>query len=395
MTNTVMKINTLNRVLSVICLAVLLLLTGCWDRREINDVAFVLAGGADKEGDLIRISVLIPLTGNMGNTGGGGGSGGQKSFTIKTETGKTVSEAVSKLQYRLPRHLFFGHRRVIIIGEELARTEGIETVIDAITRTPEKRLSTFIAVSEGKAIDLLNANTRIERFSAESIREQLQSETTARINLKEAVCKLITVGEDVFLPYVQKVKTNIKGQGSEDIRSEGFVLFHDGKMTGKLEGASAIGFRLLNQSVRDYDETLHLDGNYLTVTINHAIISIKPIVKNGELSYRIHSKVKASISEDKNQERNYDYSEQRKRIEQSIAQNIVHNINLALKEMQQNNSDAIGFGLKAYLAYPQIWTKTYRKDWDEIFPKIKFEVAAEANLFRLGMSSENLGRKDH
>ncbi len=42
----------------------------------------------------------------------------------------------------------------------------------------------------------------------------------------------------------------------------------------------------------------------------------------------------------------------------------------------------------------QIWTKKYRNEWNEIFPKIKFEVTAEANLFRVGMSSENLGRRD-
>ncbi|WP_435163039.1 Ger(x)C family spore germination protein [Paenibacillus glycanilyticus] len=378
-----------------VCVVMLLVLTSCWDRREVNDVAFVLAGGADKEGESIRISVLIPLTGNMGTTGGGGGSGGQKPYTIKTESGKTVSDAVSKLQHRLPRHLFFGHRRVIIIGEELARTEGIEAVIDAVTRTPEKRLTTFIAVSEGRALDLLNADTRIERFSAETIREQLQSETSSRINLKEAIYQLINVGQDAFLPYVQKVKTNIEGQESEEIRSDGFVLFHNGKMTGKLEGNSALGFRLLNQSIRDYDETIHSNGSYLTVTINHAKISIKPILKNDELSYRIHSQVKVSISEDQNQERNYDYSGQRSRIEQSIAQHVVDNINLTINTMQQNNSDAMGFGLQAYRTYPKIWTTKYRKDWNEIFPKIKFEVTAEANLFRLGMSSENMGRKDH
>ncbi|WP_167201833.1 Ger(x)C family spore germination protein [Paenibacillus sp. BK720] len=392
-----MKINRLSRILSLaLCLGALLMLIGCWDRREINDVAFVLAGGADKEGDLIRISVLIPLTGNMGtaNSGGGGGSGGQKPYTIKTETGKTVSEAVSKLQYRLPRHLFFGHRRVIIIGEELARTEGIDLVIDAITRTPEKRFSTFIAVSEGRALDLLEADTRLERFSAESMREQLQSETSTHINLMEIISKLVTVGQDAYFPYLQKVKTEIKGQESEDIRSESFVLFHDGRMTGKLERDAALGFRLLNQSIRNYDETVIVDGSYLTVTISHASTSITPIVKNNELTYRIHSSVKVSVNEDRNLARNYDDPEQRNRIERNIARHVADNINLAIHKMQQSNSDAIGFGLHVYRAYPHIWNTKYRKDWNEIFPTLKFEVTGEANLFRFGMSSENLGRKD-
>lgn len=65
-----MKISTLSRMI-VIGVAVLLLLTGCWDRREINDVAFVLAGGADKEGDNILISVLIPLPRRAGCFTGG------------------------------------------------------------------------------------------------------------------------------------------------------------------------------------------------------------------------------------------------------------------------------------------------------------------------------------
>jgi hypothetical protein len=51
--------------------------------------------------------------------------------------------------------------------------------------------------------------------------------------------------------------------------------------------------------------------------------------------------------------------------------------------------------LQAYRAYPKIWTTKYRKDWNELFPKIKFEVTGEANVFRLGMSSENLGKKEN
>ncbi|SFE02088.1 spore germination protein KC [Paenibacillus catalpae] len=391
-----MKMSKVWRVLSIsMCMGMLLILTGCWDRREINDVAFVLASAIDKEGDSIRVSVLIPLPGNMGSSaGGGGGSGGQKPFTIKTETGNTVREAVSKLQFQLPRHLFFGHRRVIIIGEQLAREEGVDTIFDGVTRTPENRLTAFIAISDGKAQDVLNADTRLERFSAESMRELLQSEASVRISLKDVVGKIISIGEDAFFPYIEKVKTKIKGQESEDILIEGFVLTHNGKMTGTVKGNAAIGLRLLNHSFRKYDETFNDAGNFLTVAITEADIKIKPVMKNGELSFRIHSMVKASVNEDLDPNRNYDDYETRKQIEQIVSQRVEDNIKLAIKKMQQSNSDAIGFGLHAYRAYPQIWTKQYRKDWETIFPEMKFEVTAKANLYRFGMSSENLGRKD-
>lgn len=383
-------------ILGAVLVGMLLLLPGCWDRREINDVAFVLASAIDKEGDNIRVSVLIPLPGNMGGSGsgGGGGSGGQKPYAIKTETGKTIREAVSKLQYRLPRHLFFGHRRVIVIGEDLARSEGVSTIIDAVTRMPENRLTAFIAISQGNAVDVLNADTRLERFSAESMRELLQSEASVRVSLKDIISKVIAIGEDAFFPYVEKVKTKIKGQEAEDVLIEGFVLTHDGKMKGVVKGNAAIGLRLLNRQFRKYDETFNDEGNYLTVAINQADVNIKPVLKDGKLTFRIHSMVKASINEDRNLDRNYDDYKQRRQIEQMVQQRVVDNIKLALANMQRTNSDAIGFGLYVYRAYPQIWTKQYRKEWGTLFRETEFEVTATANLFRLGMSSENLGRKD-
>ncbi|CAM3102768.1 Ger(x)C family spore germination protein [Paenibacillus lupini] len=382
--------------IGIVLLGMLLLLSSCWDRREINDVAFVLASAIDKEGDNIRVSVLIPLPGNMGGTGsgGGGGSGGQKPFAIKTDTGKTVREAVSKLQFRLPRHLFFGHRRVIIIGEDLAKQEGILTMIDAVTRTPENRLTAFIAISEGKAVDLLNADTRLERFSAESMRELLQSDASVRVSLKDVISKVIAVGNDAFFPYMEKVKTKIKGQEAEDILIEGFALTHDGKMKGVLNGNAAIGLRLLNHQFRSYDETFNDEGNYLTIAINQADVSIKPVMTNGTLSFRIHSTVKASVNEDRNLDRNYDDYKQRRQIELIVQQRVIDNIKLAIANMQRANSDAIGFGLYVHRAFPQLWTKQYRDEWETIFRETKFEVTATANLFRLGMSGENLGRKD-
>ncbi|TXK73213.1 Ger(x)C family spore germination protein, partial [Paenibacillus sp. N3.4] len=43
------------------------LLTGCWDRTETNDIAFVLTSAIDLEDDgRYRISYMLPLPGSMG-----------------------------------------------------------------------------------------------------------------------------------------------------------------------------------------------------------------------------------------------------------------------------------------------------------------------------------------
>ena len=80
-------------------------LTGCWDRTETNDIAFVLTSSVDLEDDgRYRVTYMLPLPGSMGGaSGGGGGTAGGKSYYIDSEVGTTIRDAISKLQIRMAR----------------------------------------------------------------------------------------------------------------------------------------------------------------------------------------------------------------------------------------------------------------------------------------------------
>ena len=162
------------------------LTTGCWDRIEINDLAIVLATAVDQEQNgLIRFSALISLPGNMsGITGGGGGSGGNQSYYVDSEVGRTAREATSKLQMRTERRFTFSHRRILIVGEELARESGIQSLFETLPRLHDTRLTTHMIIAKGKGYDLLNATPHFERFSSEVIRELSQSPESLHIEMK-------------------------------------------------------------------------------------------------------------------------------------------------------------------------------------------------------------------
>lgn len=62
------------------CLPLLLLsllLSGCWERKELNELAFVLALGLDKaeKGYNVTMQVVIPSSISSQNAGGTGGAG--------------------------------------------------------------------------------------------------------------------------------------------------------------------------------------------------------------------------------------------------------------------------------------------------------------------------------
>nr|MDA8233335.1 Ger(x)C family spore germination protein [Clostridia bacterium] len=82
---------------------ILLLLTsflsGCWDRRELEEQAFVLTLGVDKgtipSSFLWTFQIAIPRQLAGGQTGGGGGGGGQKPSTIISVEATTLFGALN------------------------------------------------------------------------------------------------------------------------------------------------------------------------------------------------------------------------------------------------------------------------------------------------------------
>lgn len=115
-------------------LLILSLLTGCWDRMELEERAVVLGISVDTAGpeaaqqedeishlrgkypvppqDMIRVSVQIALPGQipLGPGEGGGGTGGKSEDTVWVldVVGHTLDDALMSLQQQISGRLFSG-----------------------------------------------------------------------------------------------------------------------------------------------------------------------------------------------------------------------------------------------------------------------------------------------
>ena len=73
---------------STACLLLLLiastLLTGCWNRRELNEIAIAVGLGLDTDGDGYLVSVQVVNPGEVAN----GKGGGQSPATLYKATGQ-------------------------------------------------------------------------------------------------------------------------------------------------------------------------------------------------------------------------------------------------------------------------------------------------------------------
>lgn len=57
----------------IVCIVFLLpLLTGCWDRQELNELGIMLGLGVDKDGDLIKVSAQVVVPNEVSSKSGEG-----------------------------------------------------------------------------------------------------------------------------------------------------------------------------------------------------------------------------------------------------------------------------------------------------------------------------------
>lgn len=184
-------------VLALAVTVVLASLAGCWDRRELDEVAHALTVFLDLESDgMLRITVevlsLLP----------GGGERGPTAHTVISATGASFQDAVWNLRWQSPAEISLAHVGAIVIGEDLARA-GIADILDALDQSYEIRRRVFLAATPGKASDLLGAALTTTRHSEQMLGMLWGVAETGTAGgastLNEAMRTLASEGKDLML----------------------------------------------------------------------------------------------------------------------------------------------------------------------------------------------------
>jgi spore germination protein KC/spore germination protein len=372
----------------------LLPLAGCWDRTEINDVAFVLTTGLDLEKDgQVRYTVLVPLPGQMGGpSGGGGGTSGDKSYYIDSEVGPTYRDAQMKLQKRMSRRMFLAHRRTILIGEDLAK-HGIRDLFDATPRSPENRMSTYMIVTKGKAFDMLRATPKFERFPSEAIRELAKFRTVADMNMKDIGIGLSAPGGDPVAVYMAIKESEKSEKPSQEIEVKGYAHFKDDKMIGTLEDEAAQGFSwLLNKKIIGSVTLTIAEKHPMTLQIYNTKTKVSTKINNGQIQYDIRTTAKARLMENRSF---YDLSQTKKvlEVEGALSAYVKNAIQSLIDLSIKTNTDPALLGGYVWRAYPEKWEQDFKREWPQGMKEARFTIQTESEITDTGLIYENVTKE--
>lgn len=369
------------RVLISLWLSVFIL-SGCWDRIEVNDLAFVTGTGYDllKENQ-IRVSVQIPLPsalGGAGSSGGGGGTGGNNPYYVDSTVGRNVREANDLLQSRMSRKNYFAHRRVIVFGEKLARG-GFKKSLDLIVEQPQSRISTFVLVTNGDAIDVLNASPHLEKLPAEAIRELTKA--GFHRDVRDVLNDISRPGKDPVIPVVEtKTTNNKKGEKRQEVSISSLAVFKNDKLkfvTNKKETTGA--YWLLEQMQRrGYTFPIN-KGDEINVNIIKSKVRPEFKQKNDQPSFTVNVNVSATMMQNEANLELNDPSNYRKAIEVMEGQ-IKDEIEAILTRSMSEGIDIFGFGWYLSRRESKLWKQKWEKDWERLLTKLDVKINVDAEI---------------
>jgi spore germination protein KC len=383
------------------------LLSGCWDRTELQDLDIVSAIGIDEgdddEENRYLVSVQVINEGQIAGAGGTGQGGSDVAPVITySATGSTVSEALRKIAPKAPEELFFPHVQVMVIGEELARKKGIQDLFDWIERDSQFRtLFPILIVRDNTAKNLLQIMTSLEKMPSAQIVGGLESVQKiwgeyASTRADQVILQL--GGEGANLTGVQiygdpeagNSLTNVqKISPKTTVEIRGLAIFKKGELKKWLDDDAARGATFINNELKKTILNLNCEKKKKGVAVDmvRSNTKIKAEIKNEKPVIQITVRSEGHISEVQcpiDLGKHESIEELEKQMEKEIKEEIM----MALEATKEQKTDIFRFGEYVNREDPKLWKKIKKKWDDDIFPETEVNVNVEAFIRRSGQRTK-------
>lgn len=373
----------------------ILILSGCWSKRELNELALVAALGIDLVDDEYVISAQVIDPSQVSSKQSASGHAPVVTYHAK---GKTVFEAIRKILALSPRKLYFAHLQLVVMGEELAKN-GLRDTVDFLGRDQEIRNDFTVIVSQqATAKDVLNVLTPIEKIPANKMLNSLKVMqdawgSTLEVDIEDLVTKL-GVNDQFFVlsaievlgekslgidqTNVERIETPVK------LKFTGLAIFKKDKLLGYLDEYDSKSLNYLNNQIKSTIEIISCPSKgELSTEITQSKTKTKGVIIDGKPSIQINMNVVQNVAEvncdiDLTTLKTMDW------INNQTEEHIQKNVEKVLNTLQENyQADVLGFGEAIHRADPKEWKKI-KNDWHTIYPDLEFTVKVNVNTQGLG-----------
>ncbi len=380
-----------------------LLLTGCYNYHELENLAIVTGLSIDKKDNQYVIGVLVANSKKQEASS----KEGQSQTIVYEGKGNSVMEAFYNIDLESPKQLYIGHLAVVVIDENIAKNE-IEKISDILIRSPESRKNFYVVIArDTKAEDVLKITSPLESYPSQSVSMNLKNTSTYQgistdLTYSEFIASMLTPGINPTLPTI-KIAGSVKdGEKQQNLESTDpktklqlgtLAIFRNTSLLGYVNENESRMINILNRRTAYSLESVKYEDNNIVFHLSNFNIKRKATLKENKPIMNISFQATAAINEinaNVNLSDPNTIKEINQLLEKRIKQQILHTIHVTQNEFK---SDIFGFGNLFYQKYPKYYSKMELKWDEEEYSKVKMNVKVDIDLETKGSLEQTIRRK--
>ncbi|HHY38308.1 MAG TPA: Ger(x)C family spore germination protein [Clostridia bacterium] len=418
----------------VLCLY-LLVLPGCWSRREVDQLSFVGTVGLDVPDETFQgneigenpnmggnhrrqtfrytAEIMKPrvLGGGGGMLGGGRGGISELPYVVISVTGQSLWEAERNLAAVTPRTPFFGQASQIIMSRGFAR-RGVYPAVDYFLRKRDFRGTAWVSVTDDEAQKVLKSAATLEQTTSEEMDGLMEGAKNTGLGyaatLKDFALALTSEGRDpicarisVVSPARPQEAVGAESSGPQTFttaqaaqmrsgayRLNGAAVFRKDKLVGFLNpietrGALRINGKLVREVMTLRHENSPGEQHEVSVEISHSQTRLKPEIKDGKPRVVVQVIEEGVLGETSSPHLDVFSPKVTTELNREFKKKITQEIEAAIRKARYLKADVFGFGETIRRAFPKEW-RNLKRNWREEFAHIPVEIEVTATIRRAG-----------
>lgn len=377
------------RLSKLLAIAVLTLpLGGCWSRIEINDRAFVTAvfvDAGEEEGE-IRLTLGMPLPNRISSGNRGDSSTQGRPFATFSRTGESLAVANRLIQMDLSRELNWGHTRILVIGDKMAR-RGIRPILEFVLRQPSFHTKTYVLLAEREAREIVELTPVLERFPMEVLREIIERggviETTVKdLMMAEAYTADSMIGR---LRLSEQKMVSEAGKLSKWAGVKGAGVLKNGVLVDTFNVIDMRSGMWIRGKMKNALISIEspVDGKLISFQVRNVATDVDVKAENDEVQVKIRIEGDDDIVSSQS-DIDLQKPENILLVEAAMNDTLRGRIEATLEKTQRAGVDVFQIGQRVEWKYPLLWRR-WKNDWREYYrDHVHFEIEPDIAVKRPG-----------
>jgi len=384
----------MNKLKYLIILIIPLLLTGCYNYQELNDLAITtgMSIDYDKENEKFKViaQVINPVKEQDAK------SSTETSFINYASEGKSLREAIRTIILDSPKRLYGSQLQILILSENVLN-EKLPDIIDFFIREPELRPEFKIIIAkDNKALEGITIQTLLDDLSSSNILDSLEVQSerigiTTVVSLNELTNMYLDPYLEIVLPSMivkGSLKEGISKENLSTTKDETTIeisttgVFKDNKFQGYLTEEESKTLNLIRGDIKNTIINMDIKDGFVVFEPNNIKAKVEAIPKENKVKITIEGKAKVKEITGLIDLNN---TKEVKKLEKDLGKLTEDMVLKTFNSIREKyNTDVFKFRDLYYKTDYKYFKEKQNNWYEEIFPNLKLEVTSKIELYEKG-----------